>query len=174
MTNPSTISSIHFSNRQQSDPASGLGQNVGHVPNRLAPDSIHRVSPERQSSRIKVLNSWKEISTYLGRGVRTVQRYEVELGLPVRRPHGKSRSAVIAIPDELDTWLRSCPCTTNGAGKTTERPTLLRESIAESRKLREQSAILASCHKQVAAGFITVLRKILESSDTKPRLNTMA
>ncbi len=31
-----------------------------------------------------VLNSWKEIACYLGRGVRTVQRYERDLGLPVR------------------------------------------------------------------------------------------
>lgn len=54
-----------------------------------------------------VLNSWKEIAHYLGRGVRTVQRWERDLGLPVRRPRGRSRSAVIAIPSELDQWLRA-------------------------------------------------------------------
>ncbi|HEY3767435.1 MAG TPA: hypothetical protein VGN44_02075 [Candidatus Angelobacter sp.] len=53
----------------------------------------------------KYLNSWKEIAQYFGRGVRTVQRWEAMLGLPVRRPHGKSRSAVIAITGELDEWL---------------------------------------------------------------------
>lgn len=56
-----------------------------------------------------VLNSWKEVATYLGRGVRTVQRWEQELGLPVRRPRGKSRSAVIAFPSELDQWLHRAP-----------------------------------------------------------------
>ena len=62
-----------------------------------------------QTANGLVLNSWKEIAAYLGRGVRTVQRYERELGLPVRRPRGKSRSAVIAMTDELDAWLRNAP-----------------------------------------------------------------
>ncbi len=56
-----------------------------------------------------VLNSWKEIACYLNRGVRTVQRWESELGMPVRRPRGKSRSAVIALRTELDEWLKACP-----------------------------------------------------------------
>lgn len=55
----------------------------------------------------EILNSWKEIATYFGRGVRTVQRWEHELNLPVRRPRGKSRSAVIALKEELDLWLRT-------------------------------------------------------------------
>jgi hypothetical protein len=41
--------------------------------------------------------------------VRTVQRWEQELGLPVRRPRGKSRSAVIALKNELDAWLHQAP-----------------------------------------------------------------
>lgn len=61
------------------------------------------------SSAENILNSWKEIATYLDRGVRTVQRWEADLGLPVRRPRGKSRSAVIAVRSDLDEWLKSCP-----------------------------------------------------------------
>lgn len=57
----------------------------------------------------EVLNSWKEVASYLGRGVRTVQRWEQELSLPVRRPRGKSRSAVIAFKTELDKWLHDAP-----------------------------------------------------------------
>jgi phage terminase Nu1 subunit (DNA packaging protein) len=57
----------------------------------------------------EVLNSWKEIAAYLGRGVRTVQRWEQELGLPVRRPRGRERSAVIALKTDLDLWLQSAP-----------------------------------------------------------------
>jgi phage terminase Nu1 subunit (DNA packaging protein) len=57
----------------------------------------------------EVLNSWKEVASYMGRGVRTVQRWEQELGLPVRRPRGKSRSAVIAFKQELDQWLHRAP-----------------------------------------------------------------
>jgi hypothetical protein len=57
----------------------------------------------------EVPNSWKEVASYMGRGVRTVQRWEQELGLPVRRPRGKSRSAVIAFKSELDAWLYQAP-----------------------------------------------------------------
>lgn len=56
-----------------------------------------------------VLNSWKEIAAYIGRGVRTAQRWERDLAMPVRRPRGKDRSAVIAVPTEIDEWLRKCP-----------------------------------------------------------------
>ncbi|MBZ5567485.1 MAG: hypothetical protein LAN64_06500 [Acidobacteriia bacterium] len=58
---------------------------------------------------MEILNSWKEIANYLGRGVRTVQRWERDLGLPVHRPKGKDRSAVLAFPYELQAWLHSTP-----------------------------------------------------------------
>ena len=75
-------------------------------------DNSH--TPLRDGSSItseptRILNSWKEIASYLGRGVRTIQRYEAELGLPIRRPAAKERSAVFAFADELDQWLRSTP-----------------------------------------------------------------
>lgn len=66
----------------------------------------------------QLLNSWKEIGQYLNRGVRTVQRWERDLGLPVRRPRGKSRSAVVAMRSEVDHWLESCP-----VGKLTDQAT---------------------------------------------------
>lgn len=50
------------------------------------------------------LSGWKEIASYLGLGVRTVQRYEREMGLPIHRPTGKSRGTVIAAKAELDGW----------------------------------------------------------------------
>lgn len=55
----------------------------------------------------EVLNSWKEIARYLNRGVRTAQRWEVELSLPVRRPRNKGRSPVIALRSEIDLWLKT-------------------------------------------------------------------
>ncbi len=55
--------------------------------------------------RSSVLGSWKEIAAYLGKGVRTVQRWESELGLPVRRPIAHNKRIVIAMPAELDVWL---------------------------------------------------------------------
>ncbi len=53
------------------------------------------------------LNSWKAIAAYLNRTVRTVQRWEREEGLPVRR-HGHARAhSVFAYKAELDAWLAS-------------------------------------------------------------------
>jgi len=50
------------------------------------------------------LTSWKEIAAYLGKGVRTVQRWEQRLGLPVRRPSPDSH-IIFALPSELDAWV---------------------------------------------------------------------
>ena len=53
----------------------------------------------------QILNGWKEISNHIKRGVRTAQRWEALLGMPVHRPSLKDRSAVIAFSDELDRWI---------------------------------------------------------------------
>ncbi|MGH9521573.1 MAG: hypothetical protein ACRD3E_03460 [Terriglobales bacterium] len=55
----------------------------------------------------RVLSGWKEIAAYMGRGVRTVQRWE-KLGLPVRRPNAHLRSAVLASTEEIDSWISGC------------------------------------------------------------------
>lgn len=52
------------------------------------------------------LTSWKEIAQHLGKGVRTVQRWERE-GLPVRRPKGGQKGRVLAFPEEIDKWVRA-------------------------------------------------------------------
>src|SRR5512138_1966610 len=53
------------------------------------------------------LDSWKEIAAYLGRGVRTVQRWEREEGLPVHRLVHDKRGNVYAQRDELAAWWES-------------------------------------------------------------------
>lgn len=53
------------------------------------------------------LDSWKEIATYLGRGVRTVQRWEREEGLPVHRLAHDKRGNVYARREELAAWWES-------------------------------------------------------------------
>lgn len=63
----------------------------------------------RKTERPQFLSGWKEISNYLGKGVRTVQRYERELGLPVRRPAAKDRGSVVATKDEIDAWVHASP-----------------------------------------------------------------
>lgn len=51
------------------------------------------------------LTGWKEIANYLNRGVRTIQRYERELGLPIRRPAKNAVGSVTAVKVELDGWV---------------------------------------------------------------------
>lgn len=54
----------------------------------------------------QILGGWKAIANYLAAGIRTVQRYERELGLPIYRPAGKPRSRVTAVKAELDRWAK--------------------------------------------------------------------
>lgn len=64
----------------------------------------------RESEKVvqsEVLSGWKDIANYLGKGVRTVQRYKRELGLPVRRPASKTTGSVLAVKSELDAWVAS-------------------------------------------------------------------
>jgi len=53
------------------------------------------------------LDSWKEIATYLGRDVTTVQRWEKREGMPVRRHQHDKMGSVYASRAELDAWTRS-------------------------------------------------------------------
>jgi hypothetical protein len=51
-----------------------------------------------------VLQSWEEIAHYLHTGVRSVQRWEITAGLPVRHLRDSGRGPVFAFPDELNAW----------------------------------------------------------------------
>jgi hypothetical protein len=50
------------------------------------------------------LDSWKEIAAYVRRGVRTVQRWERDSGLPIHRLNRDKRSVVFAFRSEIDGW----------------------------------------------------------------------
>jgi hypothetical protein len=53
------------------------------------------------------LNGWKEIAAFLGKGVRTAQRWEREFGLPVRRIGHEGGEIVYAFRHEIDRWSRA-------------------------------------------------------------------
>ena len=63
-----------------------------------------------QHSRCVLLNSWKEIASYLARAVRTVQRWEHDEKLPVHRIGRGARAPVFAFGEELEKWLKKQPC----------------------------------------------------------------
>ncbi len=52
-------------------------------------------------------DSWKAIAAYLGREVRTVQRWAKARHLPVHRLPGGQRPRVFALKSEIDAWLRA-------------------------------------------------------------------
>jgi hypothetical protein len=52
------------------------------------------------------LDGWKDIAAYLGRDVRTVQRWEKSLGLPVQRVQDSKSGSVHAFRSEIDAWRR--------------------------------------------------------------------
>lgn len=55
----------------------------------------------------EILSGWKDIANYMGKGVRTVQRYGRELGLPVRRISAKPKASVLVTREELDVWIHT-------------------------------------------------------------------
>lgn len=76
----------------------------------FAPPRSAEQPPEKGGER---LDSWKAIAEYLKRDVRSVQRWERALGLPVHRVSGEKGGVVFAFTAELDRWLRSRPGNAN-------------------------------------------------------------
>ena len=104
-----------------------------------------------KTPRLEILSGWKEIANYLGRGVRTVQRYERELALPVRRSAGKSTGSVIAIKAELDGWVSARP---------------IRHSFVLSEQKYDNLAQLAEFRR----GVVELHRLRLESAELRREL----
>lgn len=121
------------------------------------------VSCKVDAPRSQVLNSWKEIAGYMKVGIRTVQRYESEFGMPVRRFDGKNRSLVWAYPDELCTWLhhRAKPSERRESPETcvVDLASLgtivakVQESILENARLRKESQALRSALREAMASL---------------------
>ncbi len=140
------------------------------IPSHHAAAAAH---PSNGVDRSTVLTSWKDIARYMGKGVRTVQRWEQDFGLPVRRPQGSNKKAVLARPRDLDAWV-ALRCTSraervsiDGPGSM-DRPhssvsltalSLLNARIETARLLRDNNLALT---KEVKAA-VEELRSRVES-----------
>jgi len=106
----------------------------------------------------EILNSWKEIAVYLGRGIRTVQRWERELQLPIRRPRKNARTAVMAFRGELDEWLSRVPASElwrETADPTVQLPFLEQRSqqlLAELQFVQEKIRQIKSAAQSAMTG----------------------
>lgn len=105
---------------------------------------------DKKTHTPEVLTGWKSIAQHLGMGVRTIQRYERQLGLPIRRPAGKMRGAVLATTSELDAWVAASPIR-ESFQLTNVRPAspahdmdAIKRGIEEMRVLRDQMVALRS------------------------------
>ncbi len=107
-------------------------------------DSLTNYAANRE-----VFSGWKDIANYLGKGVRTVQRYEKELKLPVRRPAGP-RGSVLATKAELDRWVSSA-----SMRETTSRFEIqrLQKTIQQIRNIESEAKHLIAQFNELRQSF---------------------
>ena len=108
------------------------------------------------------LTSWKEIANFLGKGVRTVQRWEAMLGLPVIRPADRRSGIVMARPRDLEAWaLKGRDPAYSGPDawqqKTTETRATFGECVREMHRYHAEVRALCS---QVATTRQTLRQEI--------------
>ena len=89
----------------------------------------------------EMLNSWKEIAAYLGRGVRTVQRWERELRMPVHRIGKGPRSPVYATVAELRFWL-----STSGVSRAQTHEVKIEPIRRGNNAIEDSHRLLSSVH----------------------------
>jgi hypothetical protein len=74
--------------------------------------------PEGNGDR---LDGWKEISAYLNRSIRSAQRWNQEMGMPVHRVQGVKGTIVHAFRSEIDEWLLTNEVPPNGQAETKQK-----------------------------------------------------
>lgn len=135
--------------------------------------SSERLERGRASNRGDRLDSWKGIAAYLGRTVRTVQRWEREHDLPVHRLLHNTHSSVYAFTEDLEAWM---------AGRNpSESPEEAKSRLSALSKLerRSSSRIDIEAHesylrarhfmgKRTAASVVQAIRDYRKALDFEP------
>lgn len=115
------------------------------------------------SARRQRFETWGEIAAYLGREIRTVQRWEKSLGLPIRRLGGFSdkQSRVFAFKHELDAWWQEHETVGNGTSLAQEPPapttTDEQQTPSERQPPNRTPKTVRSSHRKVIAGAAAVI-----------------
>lgn len=130
------------------------------------------------SQSTNILCGWKSVAKHLGMGVRTVQRYERQLGLPVRRLAGRLRGAVVATKSELDAWVAASPIRETfqlpklSSNSRSQDVVTVKRGIEEMRVLRDQMVTLRDEMKdavQLLSNSIEILRDDLREGNWETR-----
>lgn len=107
-------------------------------PNRISP-----VPPAPAGDSNDFLYSWKEMAVFLKCGVRTVQRWEKDEGLPVHRHRHWKRGTVYALKTEIQDWLKS-----RESGKTKHLPPpKLLDAVNGSSPILDNTRLYALCEQ---------------------------
>jgi hypothetical protein len=105
---------------------------------------------QSRTANLRLLSGWKEIANYLRKGVRTVQRYEREQRLPVRRPTGGPKGSVIATVAELDAWVRAMPIRSHFSLAAPKWPVATVEELRTNlEKMQQLCAEMRQCRSEM-------------------------
>lgn len=108
----------------------------------------------------KILDSWKAISNYLDRDIRTCHRWERNLGLPVHRIDSSSpRSKVFAYKSEIDQWLKD---RTNG------------DILKKKPLLEKRWAVIGSTVASSLLALIFILSFVMNRNSTPSLSNSLS
>jgi len=119
--------------------------------------------------RKDILNGWKEIGGYVCRDIRTVERWEKQRGLPVRRVPGAGRATVYALISELDEWLEdSRPEVRDLASDALAGDTVSRSDASLQLQWSEAEATGAAVVEATPSGLAWEIRS--QSDRTEPPL----
>jgi hypothetical protein len=109
--------------------------------------------PESKAPRDReTLSGWKQIASELNRSVRTVQRWQGTLGMPVRRLGSGSAAPVFAFKEELHRWLASIPIK-EAAAECAKPIIALVENLSQSPKKSEVCSRCTSAMKYLDGQF---------------------
>ena len=140
------------------------------------PDSFEPVPVAQPASSADRLDSWKEIASYLGREVRTVQGWEKNEALPIHRHQHARQGTVYAFKPELDDWRetrRGLPAAApfedeEPANDLAQDPQPKDKPDGQTRKIPARARLLAvaACVIAVLAAGIFLWKTRAESQET--------
>ena len=126
----------------------------------------------------KILKSWKDIAAYLKVAVSTAQRWERDLELPVRRAGGKRGSAILALPNEIDDWLKThlfvqsrVPAPINSSSASHDDSQKLQEEVIITDLLWNRPSRPAGLNREIEA--FRVLGREMLTQDPASVLNSL-
>ena len=115
----------------------------------------------------QLLEAWKDIAAYLRRDIRTVQRWEKSLGLPIHRFQDSRSGRVFAYKRELESWRDKraslIDCQQGPAPAPTQKtePDTAGEAQTRVRKLWAAALIGAGFGAAGSALFVLVLKHLV-------------